>query len=298
MRNFLGHVNVTHLERADFAGETGQLMEGPRRSVETRVFDREGREIEVILYNRAQQSILIDSIVCARGDSIFRETKAYDERGNLSRIVCNCPDGSVKSKTSFSYDSDERPALRLHYDAIDNLTEKGVYEYDLAEGFLEFLLYDANESLKAKILFDPTRGMDKPEKEIIFNPDGTVQSTTKSVFDSKNNLIERGYYKAENSLDHKIAYIHDRLGNEVEQLWYGSDGMLFRKFIKAFDDEKRVVRNTEVQVEKGTEETYLFTYEVDSVGNWIRKTMLRLVSKDAPSSYWPGLAHYRTITYW
>lgn len=298
MRILLGQVNVIHLERADFFGETGQLLEGERRSVETRVFDKEGREIEVSLYNRAQDTIILDGIDYAKGDVIFKNTKAYDARGNLSSIVSYRFDGSVKSRTVYSYDSNGKPTMRLLRDAKDNLTEKGVYDYDSEGRFSEFSLYDTNKSVKAKVLFDPIRGMDKPEKETSFNPDGSVHSTSNSVYDSNNNLIERNYFAARGSLDHRIVYQYDTAGNDVEQLWFGSDGLLFRKFVRAFDDERRIIRSTEHSIERGIEETYVFTYDVDSVGNWIRKTMLRLPSKEEPSSYRPGLVLYRTITYW
>lgn len=298
MSSLLGKVNIIHLERADFLSVKAQLVEGPRRSVETRVFDIKGREIEVRLYNRAQDPILIDGTICAQGDVIFRDTKTYDEQGNLSRIDNYCPNGSVKSKTTFRYDSYGKPTVRLHYDGKDKLNEKGVYDYDLAGRFSELLVYDSNDSLKAKILFDRARGMDKPESETSFNPDGSELNTSKSTYDSKSNLIERSYYAAAGSLHHRIVYEYDTAGNDVLQSWYGSDGMLFRKFIRAFDIERRVVRRTEHSIEKGSEETYLFTYEMDSIGNWIRKNMLRLASDETPSPFRPGLVLYRTITYW
>jgi YD repeat-containing protein len=285
--HFLGAVKVIQLERSDIVYEAEELIEGERYKVETTVFDSEGRVVEKILYNYKSDL------------AVFHSKEFYDVNGNLLESIMYGPiDGSVKAKSIYHYDSDGRPRSYSYNEPEDVVIKKGTYIYNDAGKLLESVVYNQDGLLERKCIYDPNISANEPVTGREYNPDGTVKSGSDRAYDSEGKLIEVIYLGANEAFESKTTYIYDSASNIIEQAWYDSGGELSSKVVRTFRSQGLVVNETRYSSVSNIEETYSFTYEFDSVGNWIVKKMIREASEDLPPSYRPGVVFYRTISYW
>jgi hypothetical protein len=91
-------------------------------------------------------------------------------------------------------------------------------------------------------------------------------------YDARGNVIERSRFKGCCILEQREAANHDEKGNIAEYAYYNADGSLRSKT--------------------------RYSYEYDSVGNWIKKTTFSWVTKDGKSFFEPVEVSYRAITYY
>jgi len=70
-------------------------------------------------------------------------------------------------------------------------------------------------------------------------------------------------------------------------------------YLSTLNDKGLKIEQTNFRTDSGTiGNKYSYTYEFDSKGNWIKRTVSKSVTKDGKSSYEPAYVDYRTIVYY
>ncbi|HKO96611.1 MAG TPA: hypothetical protein VJU86_06455 [Pyrinomonadaceae bacterium] len=119
-------------------------------------------------------------------------------------------------------------------------------------------------------------------QHVNYRADGTVQSRSIVIFNEQGEIAETKRYNADGALSgwNKIEY--DARGNEVESVYFKEDGSLVDVSQRGCSYLHR----------------FVFSYEFDSAGNWIRQVISKPVLKDGKFIVVPYAFKNRTITYY
>lgn len=119
-------------------------------------------------------------------------------------------------------------------------------------------------------------------EHVNYRADGAIQSRSIVIFDEYGRIVETKSYNADGAPSDWNRIKYDERGNEVESAHFKEDGML-----------------VEVQ-QQGCSylNKFIFTYEFDSAGNWIKQVISKPVRKGRQFSLVPYAFKYRAITYY
>jgi hypothetical protein len=239
--------------------------------------------------------------------------------------VTTRPGGSAKEQRSFS---------SMHvYDGNGNCVEAIGVNHDGSK-FINRILYDssgreierhflnANGTMTARSLsfYD-----DKGQKieTLVYCPLQTLNHILNFAYDDSGNLIEETLHYPSLSIRNRTVIVRDNRGNETGRNTYSIDGALTRQDFYTYDEKGRqasyIVQNeskvpvihwTHTYNERGDRKEnfvynregalYLketFSYEFDSVGNWVKKRVDIEKFKDGQTGK-EVLIIYRKLTYY
>ena len=200
----------------------------------------------------------------------FISTTRYDEQGNTLEEEFYKPNGALAVKVVYSYDPRGLHAEESVFKGEASLPSRLVYRHDEAGRLVEKLIYRADGAFDWKVAYD---------------------------YDQKGNKREVAIYQADGALSAKRLYLYDGAGNQIEEAVYSDDRLVSKG---AFSYDAKGNRTKEVfSLPKGTVSAeYLYDYEFDAAGNWIKRTRSSL----RPDSGQVDLEHsdvaYRTISYY
>jgi len=188
----------------------------------------------------------------------LRKSYTYNGDGALIEVALHSPKGDVGSKHVYTYD------------------EKGNRLSDTYYYYYGPKLTDSTE----KTLFTYDEKGNKIE-EAYHNGDGTkavhpILKVHKIVFtyNDKGKVITQSLYNIKGSLITKGQFSYDTYGNLIEQSGYHKD------------------------VNNGKPSTYRYTYEFDSMGNWIKQVKKKGITNSSKSISEPEEVIYRVISYY
>jgi hypothetical protein len=118
-------------------------------------------------------------------------------------------------------------------------------------------------------------------EHVNYRADGTAQSRSIIVFDEHGRIAETKSYNSDRALASWNVIKYDERGNQVESAHFKEDGTL-------------------VEVHKGVcsyLNKFVFAYEFDSAGNWIKQVISKPVLRDGQSTLMPYALKQRTVTY-
>jgi hypothetical protein len=119
-------------------------------------------------------------------------------------------------------------------------------------------------------------------EHLLYNADGVVESRSIVMFGADGRLAETKTYDPVDVLADWIRTKYDERGNEIESAHFKEDGTL-------------------VEVQRGAcshLNRSVFTYEFDSVGNWVERVIYMPVRKETHFILVPYAFSHRTITYY
>lgn len=193
----------------------------------------------------------------------------YEAEKNQGELVSFGADGSITSRVTYAYDENGKKVRTEMYGPNGRLNFRSVYHYDKSGNNTEIISFRNDGSIyeRSSRLFNP---LNKKVETIGYKGDGSVEYRYVSIMDDAGRIIKGESYIG-NTRDTTFENSYDRNGNLAENVLF---------------DEKLSVR-----------EITKWLYEVDSVGNWTKKTTSKWVLKDGKMVPEPLIITERNITY-
>jgi hypothetical protein len=119
-------------------------------------------------------------------------------------------------------------------------------------------------------------------EHLLYSFDGVVQSRSIVIFDVNGRLAETKTYDPVDVLSDWTKTKYDERGNEIESDYFKEDGTLVE-----------VQRTGCSYLNK-----FVYTYEFDSMGNWVEQVISMPVRNDSQFVLVPYIFKYRTISYY
>lgn len=195
-------------------------------------------------------------------------TDYYDENGNLTR--------------SLVYDSDGRPS--------------DVFEYFFLNGERVYKTGNVQSKDSLPTVVKPSRQEGREERD----PGYDVKLIYK--YDARGNRVEELQYLNDGSLEARTVYEYDGKGMLKAKYDYGHGGELSTSNTYTYNGKGDITGETVWEHggdSKGTIlHKYSYTYEFDTMGNWIKRIESDAAGPAPPSNNPVTLITYRNITYY
>jgi len=217
--------------------DAGGYVETLRTATDT--YDQNGEALETLVHD-ADIELHSQQIVAIDHSSIY----VYSPNGQLAKIIHYDPDGSMRGRIEYRYDSAGRPIERKTYVGAKELFHRGVISYP-----------SPWESLEKTESYDGGRII--PGNQWL------------STFNNKGQLIENLTLKADGSPDQKVIYSYDDKGNVKKEAHYDGRNVYrwANLFSYKFDRQGNWVERKDVRVLPGKESkpndrAWMMTYRV------------------------------------
>jgi hypothetical protein len=183
-----------------------------------------------------------------------RTLYTYDDKGTSHET--SYKDGQVVSTRLTIFDSNGRPTEYSAQNPQGAVTFRSTHRYDDLGNKIETIIYlIGGTDIYSRVLFTyEADGKGKVENAISYGLDGSMQSKTRTIYDSKGRMLEEVFSKTDAPIVEKRTYFYNENGQEQEKVTYDSAGSILTRALSA--------------------------YEYDPLGNWTKKTTHNLVSKD------------------
>ena len=176
--------------------------------------------------------------------------------------------------------------------------------YDYRGNLMEITVYgyiDGDRVDKSKIIryeYNPPPAMAAPPGggPSLAKRDDRYSARYKYKYDNKGRLIDEIFYH-NNGLP-GMRYVYNYKDNQREELVYHSNGSLNQKYLSVLDEKGNEIERTDFNKDGSIREKYSYKYELDTSGNWIKKTAMKWTIKDGDSRLDPTYVDYRKITYY
>jgi YD repeat-containing protein len=260
-----GPVQSIRTEAARFSKESGKLVEGKKELVSVVSYNFKGKRIEEI---SGQSSI----VGLFEGVSYGKKHYTYDSYGRIAEIRVSRPDNSLLKKIIFTRDALGRLMMSTSED------------------------YDRPTIIKTTYTYDDQGRLMKEESDI------------GARFYSYNS---KGLLEKETSENSMLIHAYDALGHRISATSYSAhdQGLGIDKVVTKYDVLGNMISITTYYTRRPDEEegqkisppnTWVYTYEYDSYGNWIKQLRWDCTTPEQQRRQRckPSLVAYRTISYY
>jgi hypothetical protein len=249
-------------------------LRGPVRSVQSRSVDYLGDKIvgdgfmktdgDQVSYD--QEGREVDrKPVSDFGEDMGRITSVFDARGLLKERSWVNPKGVLVKKDVFSYLADARLFQSLTYNGNGILVAKTITSYD-TQGRVE-----------AETYYDPL----KPAARTIHKYDG------------QNNLIEVAFFLADGQKAtapvgpclgaHRVTFAYNDKKQTIARAAFEDDGSKKKGYAWSYDEKGNVAKY--IVENPGSTTTFVYKYEFDDRGNWIKRTAAGTSMEHGPTVF-------------
>ncbi len=226
-------------------------------------------------------------------------TDAHDEglRGRVKTVLTESQDlsGTWSLQT-------RKPNSMEYYNEGGNLTRRESYDYkgnlsDLTVfGYLDGTRVSRFETIRREYN-PPPMMIARPLGEPAPKYDSRYSYKFSFKYDEKKRLIEKTWIGNDGTL--WMRYVYNYTSNQREGLVYSANGSLNQRYLSILDDKGNEVEGTSFETREGSiRYKYSYTYEVDSHGNWTKRTTSKMVTKVGRTNHEPQNIYYRSITYY
>lgn len=190
-----------------------------------------------------------------------------------------------------------------YYDRRGNLTKRESWDYQgnpsdiTVYGYLDGARVSNSGYVRYEYDPPPAMAPPPPPGQTALKRDSRYNFKYTYKYDDKGKQIERGMYSNNGKLWQRRVSTYEK--QQQENRYYDENGRLNSKYIEKFDEKGLVIESEswDVATEKIRERT-AYQYEVDTQGNWIKRTTLKWTTKDGQSSFVPSYVTWRKITYY
>lgn len=234
--NLLGPVKSVHSELTRFTDMNLKDASLPTQ-LDVVIYDPNGREIERTIYDDY-------------GFLVGKLRRTHDAAGNLTESVMSDEKGEFRERGVYTY-TDGRLTQIVRTDASG------------AGGYKQINSYDENSRIREEAIFIQDKAVGKTVFK--YNPQG--------------NLSEAAFFTADGAKAdapvgpctgaHRLTYTYDRTGKPILIIAFETDGKRQRSWQYAYDPKGLMVKD--VRDSEWSLKTYVYTYEYDSHGNWIKQ---------------------------
>lgn len=269
----VGLVRTVRVEAARFSNQAGRWIEEPRELAVITTYDGRGNKLEMVPGQTDIKGLF-------EGIRWEKQTYTYDDQGRLAEVVSYNSNGSLIGKMIHTYDDKGKLTKIISYSSDGSPGSKTVYTYD------------DKGHLTAETSSDAAGFMGE----------------TGYTYDDKGNLIEETIYGPGLNIKGRAVHTYDAQGHRISTTTHDThDGALgIDKVVTTYDAKGNILEETTHYTEKvGMEDRpvlppakWVYTYELDAQGNWIKQTRTDCSSESGEPVCEPSLVTYRTITYY
>ena len=182
-------------------------------------------------------TILINDETPEEGVIFMREER--DLAGNQISIEQLSYDGSIESKTTRTFDSENKMITEAHYSANKEPDQSLTYTYN-QEGKIEKITIVYRDGSISNVNYK--RDVTENSTEIkTVDPDGYLEAKEYRKFDMEGRVLEEGIYGEEGVLESRIVSSYNDSGRPIERSFEYGDGRAFTHFYDyEFDAEGRL----------------------------------------------------------
>jgi hypothetical protein len=215
---------------------------------------------------------------------IARYIYKYNESGSLIEEVSYTKQGKIFEKTIYSYKNGK--LVKKLYRRPDKKTPaKTIYSYNSKGNNTKITFYWYNGSLSGIWIYDYDNMGNKTKWEKQHYYSGTYRGKSIYLYDKRGNNIQRTDLDEKGSLMEKRLYEYNDSNNILSEKVYDENGVLRMLYKYSYDIRGNLKESGEYFKGKiGSSDKY--TYEYDTVGNWVKRTLNE-------SDVWT-----QAITYW
>jgi antitoxin component YwqK of YwqJK toxin-antitoxin module len=234
---------------------------GPVKSVQSKSVDYQGDKIvgegfmkidgDKVTYDRDGREV-DRKPVSDYGADMGRISKVFDERGLLTESTWVDPKGAVIKKNVLTYLADGRLSQSLTYNGDGVLVVKTITSYD-GQGRID-----------AETYYDPLK----------------LAAKTIHKYDDRNDLIEVAFFLADGRKAtapvgpclgaHRVTFVYNDNRQIIAQAAFEDDGSKKKSYAWSYDEKGNVAKY--VVENRGSTTTFVYKYEFDGRGNWIKRT--------------------------
>ena len=258
---------------------------GPVRSVRSKTVDYKDETLKVSLGTKELNTV------------------TYDEKGNQVEHIIDEFYGMRRSKDVRKYDSKGMLIESVLSEAEGVLTRQ-VFTYENGK-LMRIVSYEGDG--KVEITEDNSYGKDGRLLETKYTTRQGPFGKTVYKHDEKGNLAEVAFYHSSGARSiaiagpcvgyHRITYTYDEQRNPTKLVYYEPDGSVKQTWQYSYDAKGLVT--TYVLQYYDVKQTFVYVYEFDSHGNWIKKTSTKdLDARDAPKDSKITSVTSREISYY
>ncbi len=233
-------------------------------------------------------------------------TSLYDRAGNLIeseiRYVGGGETQKVRLRTKIERDADGRKMVERSFEDDGTLNQEKLYVYDETGNLTEEGHYqDGNLLFKFVNVYDE-EGNKVESTSLLHN--GSIKSKSRYSYDRQGNMTSMSSFKDCTpdqdckTLEYRAVHTYDSKGHVTETFIYQGDGTLDERRVYTYNangqEQERVVYNADGSIR----EKKSYAYEYDPVGNWIKKTTAKAVSKEGAFVLESVHIVKRTVTYY
>lgn len=199
----------------------------------------------------------------------FVSTTRYNDQGNMAEEEFYKPNGLLAVRVAYTYDNQGRHAEEAVSRGEGSPPSKLVYHHDGSGRLIEKMIYRADGAFDWKVHY---------------------------TYDGRGKKKEVAVYQADGSLSAKRIYRYDGEGNEIEEAVHSAEALVSRGLF-SYDARGNRIKET-FYLPKGTVSAeYLYAYELDPAGNWIRRSRSNLKPGSDQVDFEHSDVTYRTIRY-
>jgi hypothetical protein len=180
----------------------------------------------------------------------WKQTKVYNEDGNVITLCNYSPDGELVLKFIYEYDKSKNVSRKKYarngdlwelakytYDKNGNVSEcfyfdaKGLFQYkevskyDVKGKLVETIDCNSDNSMNSKYIYSYENGGQKMEIKLI-NKDNSIRSIQRNIYDENGNLMENNNIDEKGTITTKrVAQYQnfDEYKNWKKQVWFHDD---------------------------------------------------------------------------
>jgi len=250
-------------------------LHGPVRSVRSETIDYRNETLKISLGTTERESVTYDE----KGNQIERitdlmglvgkEVRSYDTNGNLTQSVLSDDTGALERRV-YAYENGKLMRI-VSYDADGKVEIMEVNSYGKDGRLLEAKYVNGKRSLGKTIYKHDEQGN---LSEVAFYLGGAKS------------IAPVGPCQGE----HRITYTYDAQRNPTKIVFYEPNGKVKQRWQYSYDAKGLVT--THILEYYSLKQTFIYVYEYDSRGNWIRKT----ATKDLGSNDFPEASKATSVT--
>jgi antitoxin component YwqK of YwqJK toxin-antitoxin module len=236
--NLIGPVRSVRTQSTSYTDETLKQSTGTKQK-DAVTYDQNGNEIERIIYDDY-------------GYYVGKEVRTYDSKGNLIESIVSEPKGELERRT-FTYENGKLRSIVTH-DPKSKTELRQVNSYG-KDGLLLEEKYFASQTALGKTVYKYEQNGNVAEVAF-YNPNGA--KTSGSIGPCLG--------------AHRLTYFYDEQRKAVKVVAYEPNGDLKQSWQYSYNSKGETTESTRESA--WSKEKYVYTYEYDSRGNWIRQVVI------------------------
>jgi YD repeat-containing protein len=197
----------------------------------------------------------------------------FDDRGNGIEIIFFNSDESISSKSEIEHNTQNNALGESRYDSEGKLLFKKKYKYNSKGKRIEEINLDADGKTQFISISTTDKNGDEVES-LMFSENGSVDIKWISKFDKKGKRIEMRRLDEEADYEVLFSFKYDNEGKLIEEIEHRADGKIITKTSFKYDQSGQVVEEIFTD-EDNNSELWVFEYEYDEVGNWIKRIEIK-----------------------